>query len=141
MRRRECIRYAPAMMRAMITVVFFGSSGPRKGRGVYKRDVAETKTNYAQQSTGKRALVESFFRSGGVWEGAVGTNGHGVERMKESRARGPRGGASNEAFLWLQNYQGPRGAHMRRASKSMKGVCVRRAGDAAPRGCVFFSLA
>ena len=70
-------------MRAMITVVFFGSSGPRKGRGVYKRDVAETKTNYAQQSVGKRALVESIFRSGGVWEGAVGTNGHGVKRMKE----------------------------------------------------------
>ena len=108
---------------------------------MYKRDVAETKTNYALQSVGKRALVESIFRSGGVWEGAVGTNGHGVERMKESRARGPRGGASNEVFLWLQNYQGPRGAHMRRASKSMEGVCVRRAGVAAPRGCVFFILA
>ena len=132
MRRRECLRYAPAMMRAMINVVFFNSSGPRKGRGVYKRDVAETKTNYAQQSVGKRALVESLFRSGGVWEGAVGTNGHGVERMKESRARGPRGGDSNEVFLWLQNYRDPRGAHMRRASKSMKGVCVRRVGDAAP---------
>ena len=132
MRRRECIRYAPSMMRAMIAVVFFGSSGPRKGRGVYKRDVAETKTNYAQQSVRKRALVESFFRSGGALEGAVGTNGHGVERMKESRARGSRGGDSNEAFLWLQEYQGPRGAHMRRASKSMTGVCVRRPGDAAP---------
>ena len=107
---------------------------------MYKRDVAETKTNYAQQSVGKRALVESFFRSGGVWEGAVGTNGHGVERMKESRARGSRGGDSNEAFLWLQNYQGPRGAHMRRASKSMKGVCVRRPGDAAPTWLRVFYL-
>ena len=108
---------------------------------MYKQDVAETKTNYAQQYVGKRALVESLFRSGGALEGAVGTNGHGVERMKESRARGSRGGDSEEAFLWVQDYQGPRGAHMRRASKSMKGVCVRRAGDAAPRGCAFFILA
>ena len=99
---------------------------------MYKQDVAETKTNYAQQSVRKRALAESFFRSGGALEGAVGTNGHGVERMKESRARGSRGGDSEEAFLWVQDYQGPRGAHMRRASKSMKGICVRRAGDAAP---------
>ena len=111
---------------------FFGSSGPRKGSGVYEQDAAETNTNCAQQYVGKRALVESLFRWGGAWEGAVCTNGHGVERMKESRARGPRGGGSNEGFLWLQNYQGLRVAHLRRASKSMKGVCVRRPGDAPP---------
>ena len=121
----------------MITVVFFGSSGPRKGRGVYKRDVAETKTLCATIG-GKEGARGIVFRSGCAWKGAVGTNGHGVERMKESRARGSRGGDSEEAFLWVQDYQGPRGAHMRRASKSMKGVCVRRAGDAAPTWlCVF----
>ena len=66
---------------------FLGSSGPRKGCGVYKRDVAEANANYAQQSVGERALVESLFGSGGAWERAVGTNWQGVERMKESRAR------------------------------------------------------
>ena len=99
MRRRECIRYAPAMMRAMVTVVFFGSSGPRKGRGVYKRDVAETKANYAQQSIGKRALVESYSVRVVLGKGAVGTNGHGVERMKESRARVSRGGDPMKPFF------------------------------------------
>ena len=54
---------------------------------MYKRDVAETNTNYAQPYVGKRALVESLFGSGGAWERAVGTKWQGVDRMKESRAR------------------------------------------------------